>query len=239
MTDMLTRLMMLTALVMPGAGCGSGLDVGSGAAGLGGIDVYEKQFSWEEPELCETFLHRRVYDERAHVVSYEAELTITYTVDEGAALPLGVEIYGDDGPLLSLHASENTLEVRGADDALALRVANYTEGTGDVTERATTPIDPASLSLLSCTLPMRTELGYVPGFVRNLRDAAAPGTNGVTGTSAETTPLLPWTGELSLLGAWVRQGMCLHSAGDGAVDWNCTCFEIANPVAGVVRGHCP
>lgn len=238
MIETSARLLLLANLI-PAAACGAGLDVGSGAEGLGGVDVYEKQFTWEEPERCETFLHRRIYDEEARVVSYESDLTITYTIDETSALPLGVDVDGRDGSMLSLRASEDTLEVRGDGGALALRVAGYGQGEGTVTARSVMAADPEALLLLSCTLPMRTELGYVPGFVRNLRDASAPGATGVSGSTSESPPLLPWDSEVSLLGAWARQGICLDLASDGGLDWSCGCFEISNPVAGVVRGNCP
>lgn len=229
----MTRLLLLAAL----AGCTAPLEVGSGSAGLGGIDVYEKQFSWTEPEQCETFLHRRVYDEQARIVSYEAERTISYMIDEADALPLAIAVDGDDGQV-TLRASETDLEVRGAGGALALRIADYATGAGHVIDRAPVVIDPATLSLLACTLPMRTELGYVPGFVRNIRDASPPGADGVTGSSSEITPVLQWDGKTSFVGAWVRQALCLQAAPDGGVEWSCGCFEVANPVVGVVRGHC-
>jgi hypothetical protein len=225
------------------AACTSELDIGAGAAALGGVDVYEKHFAWTEPEVCHTFLHRRVYDEAARVVSYEAtaldrELTATYEVDEHAALPLAIEIGDENGPLVSLRASAQELQVRDAHGELALRVVGYAEGPGETVERTQRPIESAALALLACTLPMRAELGYVPGFIRNIRDAVAPTSDGVAGASSEPAPLVPWEGPVTLLGAWVRQGMCLRAT-DGAVDWRCGCFEVRDPIVGVVRGDCP
>ncbi len=225
------------------SGCAADLDIGSGASGLGGIDVYEKQFEWTEPEVCQTFLHRRVYDEAARVVSYEAsaagqELTATYEVDESNALPLAIEIAGDAGPLMSLRSSATDLEVRGASGELALRVTRYVDGPGEVVDRAPYAVEAETLALLACTLPMRTELGYVPGFVRNVRDAVGPNADGVAGSTSDAAQLVPWEGATTLLGAWVRQGMCLRVT-DGAVDWHCGCFEVRAPVVGVVRGDCP
>ncbi len=237
----MTRLFPLAVLAL--VGCTSNLDIGAGAAGLGGVDVYEKQFEWSEPEVCKTFLHRRIYDEAARVVSYEAtaagrELTATYEVDAGAALPLAIEIADDTGPLVSLRSSAKDLEVRDAQGEIALRVSGYADGPGETIERTQRSIEADSLDLLACTLPMRAELGYVPGFVRNIRDASSPTADGVVGSSSDAAQLVPWDGATTLLGAWVRQGMCLRVAG-GAVDWHCGCFEVRDPVVGVVRGDCP
>jgi hypothetical protein len=242
-TTSMSSLITLLALAVPAIGCTSELEVGSGAAGLGGVDVYEKQFAWTEPEACQTYLHRRVYDEDARVVSYEAtaldrELTATYLVDEAAALPLGIEISDHQGTLVTLRASAENLEVRDAHGELALKVLGYAEGPDETIERTQRPVDAASFALLSCTLPMRTELGRVPWFVRNVRDAITPNSAGVGGSSAEATPLVPWNSPVSLLGAWVRQGLCLRTCADGLVDWKCACFEVRDPIVGIVRGDC-
>ena len=115
----------------------------------------------------------------------------------------------------------------------------YAEGPDETIERTPRPVAAASFALLACTLPMRAELGHVPGFVRNIRGAITPNADGVGGSSAEATPLVPWESPVSLLGSWVRQGMCLHSAADGSVDWHCGCFVVRDPIVGVVSGDCP
>lgn len=237
------HLLLSVLALAPASGCIADLDVGANTNALGGVDVYEKEFAWSEPEACQTFLHRRIYDEDARVVSYEAlaqnhELTATYEADVRAPRPLSLELGDDRGTLLSLRASAEDLEVRDAHGEVVLHVVGYTEGRGETIVRTQRPVDAAPLALLSCTLPMRTELGYVPGFVRNIRDAIAPTSQGVGGSTSETAPLVSWNSSVSLLGAWLRQGLCLHAAPDGSLDWQCGCFEVRDPLVGVVRGDC-
>lgn len=239
--DMRTIILATTALT--GAGCTDLLDIGSDSAGLGVVDVYGQQFTWQVPEPCATFLHRRAYDERARIVTYDAnlgghELSVTYFIDETATLPLGVELAQEGVSLASLWASAEVLEVRDADGEVALRVAGYTAGSGTTESLASLAVSSQALGLLKCALPMRPDLGYVPSFVRNLRDSNAPDGVGVVGSSADRPALLPdWNSAVSVLGAWVRQGSCLTSH-DGLLGWNCPCFSILDPIAGLITGDC-
>lgn len=223
------------------AACTTDFSIGSSSDRLGVVEVYESAFEWTAPEACDIVVHRRSYDDPAQVISYDVtlggrELSATYAIATQATHPLAIDLADHDGIIASLEASEDELVVRDAVGELAISVGGYASGPGVVNKHAPLALPGAAIMLLRCTLPMRTELGYVPGFVRNRRGSQNPNADGVVGSSTTGEPLLEWA--LSPLGAWVRQGMCLTTDDEGSATWRCGCFRVVDPIAGEVNGEC-
>jgi hypothetical protein len=243
----------LGTILVQAAGCAADPGIAGESAPQGVSQKYERSFSWGSPAPCDVFLHRRIVDEEARVVEYDAriggrELAAIYSIDPDASLPLAVAVVEARGaPILLAAADDHRLQVMAPDGAMALEVADYDDPSSGASPvsgpAATDAADPDALALLRCALPIRAELGYVPAFLLNRAVAGhVAGQPDIGQSSAETQPLLgSWDGQVTVLGAWVLQGMCLRidgGAGGAGLEWGCGCFELDDPIAGTVIGTC-
>lgn len=216
-------------------------DAHSQADPIAVVEVYERHFRWTDPVPCEVFLHRRITDESARIVEYDArigerEYSILYSVRSEDSHPLRVDVFevtGGEG--FSLEANEDTVRRLGLDGSLELEVFGYGAGRQHTNVRVVVESDAdAARALLGCALPLRGELGAVPQFLRN-RGAGGqvPGAPDIVALPGDAPPILEWRGALSFAGVFLREAACTTAGG-----WSCPCFRWHDPIAGTVDGWC-
>jgi hypothetical protein len=238
-------MMRSLALIGAAALCGCELDtfgIQGQDHGVVIVDTYNREFSWSDPSPCTVFLHRRVTDQKSHLVEYDVrmgtrELSVLFTVDPGSNLPLAARVFdGSGGMLVTIEADDHDLRVHDRDRSDVVAVAGYPGTAADTSiEVNGTLEDDDALALLRCALPLRDELGAIPPFLLNREEGGRlPGDPDISSTPTEQDPVLTeWDADLTLLGAFTRASVCLQQDG-----WACPCFHVEHPAAGEVQGWC-
>jgi hypothetical protein len=222
--------------------------VGRQGSKIAVVDSYERDYSWTDPVPCELFLHRRVIDEEARFVEYDAridgmEISAIYSIDAKAARPVIVEVYrgspGSAQQSLHVEAAGHDLEVI-SDAGLMMVVSGYDGPSDSTTIQPRSVIDDREgLTLLACALPVRTELGPVPQFLLNRSSGGRdPENPDVSQSSSNEAPILNWTGAVSIAGAYLLEGACLLHGSQEKAGWDCPCLTGFESIAGPVNGWC-
>lgn len=204
-------------------------------------EEYEQRFVWSEPVPCDVFLHRRMTDESARIVEYDArigdrEYSIMYSIQESDDLPLRVDLVGvNNDELFSLVADEETVRVLDEHGEVAFEVQGYAGPRGQTEVRDSGSIDAAGgLQLLACALPVRAQLGSVPAFLQNRASGGQlPSDPDVVAQPDATAPIIDWQSKLAFLGVYLLGAACTQPGG-----WDCACFEWDDQLAGKVTGWC-
>jgi hypothetical protein len=220
--------------------CSEDTSLGSGNSGVGVVDTYEREFSFATPLPCKLFLHRRVTDEKARVVEYDArvgnsERSVVYSIVANDAYPLRADVYDGMGVRkFTVEADDHDLQVQ-VGDRTALVVTNYDGSAATTKTQLLAGIeDPDGLALLACALPIRTELGPVPAFLLNRASGGRdPNEPDLAHQSSDVQPILGWTGHVSILGAFKLEGACLEESG-----WQCPCLRGRDTLVGPTAGWC-
>lgn len=223
----------------------------SGAPGIVGmvsshdsvVKLYAQDVQFDAPRACDVYLERRITDENARTVEYDAkinghEASVVYSIVATDPYPLQVALYDATGMnTLTIGIADHTIEVLDGAANVVRVIDAYDGAQEDTTVRDSGQLDDSDgLTLLGCALADRKALGDVPAFLRNLASGGqVPGQPDVGQSSENAPPVLPdWKGGVSLLGAfWLASG-CL-----GAEGWQCGCWQtMHDPVIGPVAGWC-
>jgi hypothetical protein len=221
-------------------GCAGTPPVHSDHASVQVIEEYERDIAYTDPVQCNVFLHRRIIDDVARIVEYDArvhdqELSVTYSIEKGSPAPLKVSVYRSaPGVFLESQASDHQLTVL-VQNQPTLTVDAYDGSSSMPVQGSQSVQDDAVLELLGCVLPMRAELGAIPAFLLNRASSGAlDGQPNISHQSSADQPILDWHGNVSMLGAFLLQGVCLRSDA-----WSCPCFQWKDSIVGEVHGWCP
>jgi len=200
------------------------------------VDEYERRFTFSEPTPCDLFLHRRITDEAARIVEYDAKMatgerSLVYSIVKDDPLPLKAALYHGNKETFRVELADHALRV-DADGSPVLSVTGYDLDAFATAAHAID--DDAGLALLACALPVHKELGAIPQFLLNRTSGGRdPNQPDVSQTSTSQQPILDWKGRVTLLGAYVLAGACLHTQ-----DWQCPCLRYHDDIVGSVVGQC-
>jgi hypothetical protein len=208
------------------AACSGGGPGGAGAPEAAQTDVYDRTFAFHAPTECSVYVYQRTVHEASYEAEYmargptsDARVSLAYSLAPADAHPLRLEAsVGAQSWSVEVSQDEVVVVDGGgrATHSFDPRTGGGTSDAGDTSDLGDT------LALARCMLPAQTALGAIPAWFSNRRDTTVPGTGDVTSYSAGASPILEgWTGDLSIVDAYLAAVRCLGATDSSRLAWVC------------------